>query len=248
MNTILRDIGDGNGLVNCFEKWGWYITSFKAPPPAKRKTLETVPHRSGSLDFSAIYGVQAYDDREIEIEFKKDFGREWAEAEISAFLAWLYSGGRRPMSVNTPSWIYNAECVEANIGDETDKFFRTVTAKFKADPFKRFGLELTSADAESFAPLAYYCEKSFPLSGGIAYTRIRQPAPVAITATAQNTGACRIWMDVPDEWVGEALLTIDYTYDLAAGTHTILIPQGDYYMAVQGSEGVLNLDWTQLAL
>ena len=238
MKRSIKRTVDGKDK-DCYADFGWVVSAIKLTPPKKKKVLEDVPYRSGSYDFSELYGVQAYADREMTITFAKELPVTHEDGQLQEFVNWLYSGGRSPMwEAGDAQWYYNAECTAVDISDGL-AVMQEVTATFIADPFRwKFGIPnmewIDIPDDESVHTFA----NSSP--GAI---------PVQMTIDAKEHITFSAWVEslaVPKDYVG--LGKPAYTFSSSARImKTIIIPPGGCYMKFkrtnEAGEATVTLMW-----
>lgn len=110
--------------------------------PAKKKITVDIPYSSSVIDLSGLYGIQAYEEIEIEVPFhvmdrvnmqKERLYMLWHKA-----INWLESKNSKVWLVDDvdPDWHYLAEVQEAPSWDEFKTAHGTLTVKFTAYPFR----------------------------------------------------------------------------------------------------------------
>lgn len=254
--SITRTL-NGN-VLNSFVDFGWYVTAIRLTPPKKRKILVEVPYRSGSYDFSDLYGPQAYEDRNMQITFSRELPVERDGGQLQRFVNWLYSGGRVDTRDSTAAdWYYMAECTSVELGDGLD-MVRQVTAAFTADPFRyfvRMASQVTEADAAGGLVAQNHDivteQELMGTDTGLTFW-LNNPSPCGVVG--------ELWAENDlDLWIQPApvmLLSLSASYPVsyhytANGTGinwtSLIIPPGVSGVAIQG-QGAFRLDWRPLSV
>ncbi len=224
---------------NSYRDFGWYVTAIQLTPPRKRKVLVTVPHRSGSYDFSEILGSPVYEDRELTITFRKEIPRESAlyADQAADFVAWLYAPyGDEPrcdiVDSRVSGWVYRGECTEVTTTE--NNLTTEIEARFVADPFRHGGRQAMELMTDS---------------GGAVYVEFANDNVGAVPVdVGWYMGSGEVWIKSTDTETG-ALWDGAADVSMSSGYGVVMVPPGTWYIALKyyyPHEDGVTLSWRDM--
>lgn len=119
-----------------YKDFGCYVDGYEEGTPQKKTIKASIPYRSGSLDFSEMYGEDAYDDRLVKytVDVVED-DESRLEITKTALIDWLLGAPKGEIIDNaSPGYHYVGKCISVSGTDEVEK--STLTITFDCYPFK----------------------------------------------------------------------------------------------------------------
>lgn len=119
-----------------YKDFGCFVDGYEDGTPQKKTIKASVPYRSGSLDFSELYGEATYDDRPVKytVDVVEDDEKR-LEISKMAIRDWLLGAPKGEIVDNAlPGYHYVGKCIDVSGTDEIEK--STLTITFECYPFK----------------------------------------------------------------------------------------------------------------
>ncbi len=132
MDIVLKQYGADGALVGTSTDFGFRATGFTGAAPEARQVVKSVPHRSGSYDFSSVVGGKHYDDAEFTVEFKRPATAEGNLDALNRMRKWLYGidcAGEACLYVSILGALHEVSCTKVEFTVAPGNM-STVTATF----------------------------------------------------------------------------------------------------------------------
>ena len=129
--------GISKNQKHSYHDFGLKVFSRKIGVPRKKRITVSVPYSNKTFDFSSIYGVKTYEERELEysfVLFEEDTSLR--SAKINGIVKWLETGNTKVELRDDfiENYHFMAECSEIDI--EETEYRVDISVRFIADPYK----------------------------------------------------------------------------------------------------------------
>ncbi len=122
------------GNYDCFETWGYTLTTYSVDAPEVETVTVSVPGRNGVIDITNnLFGGPKYKNRTISMEFAKPRS-EYTFDDYRDILEKVHGKMLDIIFDQEPNWKYTGRCTVSAL--DRNAGFSSFTIEVDADPFK----------------------------------------------------------------------------------------------------------------